>query len=163
MHGNEEIETNALERIVALLFALADLAERASNRSYPVRCFILWILRRAEVVARDWVTADGVDDSRLFADEHPGQIAVLHHNGPTDAADLARAFRALAHELKRQLRLGEQFARRLRRRKADHAATDGPKSGLTTLCQMVRLVRAIRIALSSMDKVAYATARLDTS
>ena len=48
MDGNAEIETDVLKRMVALLVALADLADRASGRPYPVRCFVLWILRRAD-------------------------------------------------------------------------------------------------------------------
>ena len=53
------------KRIVALLIALADLAERASRRSPAVRGFVLWVLFQAEVVARDLVT--GVLAQRRYA------------------------------------------------------------------------------------------------
>jgi hypothetical protein len=41
-----------LRRIAAILLALAALAERASRRSGPVRCLVLWILRAADAAAR---------------------------------------------------------------------------------------------------------------
>jgi hypothetical protein len=43
-----------LRRIVLLLVALAGLAERAADRSWPVRCFVLWLLRRAEAATAEW-------------------------------------------------------------------------------------------------------------
>ena len=55
-----EAEQAAMMRIVALLFALADLAERAAGRSWPVRRLVLWILLPAEAVARDLVTGTAV-------------------------------------------------------------------------------------------------------
>ena len=45
-------ETDMLKRIIALLFALAGLADRAGARSRPVRCLVLGILRPAEAVAQ---------------------------------------------------------------------------------------------------------------
>jgi hypothetical protein len=45
----------ALLRLVALLLALADLAERAGGRSGPVRHMVLWLLRSGEAIARDYV------------------------------------------------------------------------------------------------------------
>ena len=44
-----------LKRVVALLFALAVLAERASAMRAPVRCFALHFLRRAELIAHSYV------------------------------------------------------------------------------------------------------------
>ncbi|MGE0282374.1 MAG: hypothetical protein AB7P20_17415 [Rhizobiaceae bacterium] len=164
MNGNDEIETETLKRIIALLFALADLADRVSSRSYPVRCFVLWLLHRAEVVARDWVAPNGEDDRHPSSHEHPATVAAVHRNSPTDAIHLAQAFRALAYELKRQLRLEEQFARRLLRGKASHAETTEPRSGLFAPDQMSRLAQAILAALSNMGNVAHATPpRFDTS
>ena len=43
VHGMRDIRT--LERIVALLAALAGLAEMAAGRSFPVRFMVLAILR----------------------------------------------------------------------------------------------------------------------
>jgi hypothetical protein len=110
MDRNAEIETDTdvLKRIVALLFSFAELAHRASVRSYPVRCLVLWFLRRAEVFARDWIASGSADDmpSALSA------CAVLHRNSRAEAMHLARSFRVLAHTLRRQLRQEERFARR---------------------------------------------------
>lgn len=46
-----------MRRIVALLLALAALAERAAGRPGPVRHCVLWFLRRGEAVANDYVLA----------------------------------------------------------------------------------------------------------
>lgn len=48
-------DTHTLHRIVAVLVALADLAERATERSAAVRGMILWLLRSGEALARDYV------------------------------------------------------------------------------------------------------------
>ena len=57
MDWNSASEDNRqmLKRIVALLFALAGLAERLSSLPRPVRAFVLRILGSAETVARDFV------------------------------------------------------------------------------------------------------------
>ncbi|MGE3362336.1 MAG: hypothetical protein AB7I34_02625 [Rhizobiaceae bacterium] len=111
MDQNAEIETESdvLKRIVALLFSLAGLAERASVRSYPVRCLVLWLLRPTEVVVRDWLVADGWEEPQT------AESAVLHRNSRAEAMHLARSLRALAHLLRCELRLAEKFARRLTR------------------------------------------------
>ena len=44
-----------LRRTAAILLALAVIAERAANRSRPVRWLVLWILQRAEAVASAYV------------------------------------------------------------------------------------------------------------
>jgi hypothetical protein len=166
MNGNEEIEADALRRIVAVLFALADVAERASGRSYPIRCFVLWLLRHAEVVARDWMAAGDAGDlpHAPSAHEHPVPISVLHRNGPADAIYLAQAFRALARELRRRLRLEGQLARRLMRRETAQAPVNAPQGGLFASDRMVRLARATLVALIEMDNAPNArVARLDTS
>jgi len=87
-----EEERAALKRIVALLFALANLAESARNRSRLARHFSLWFLRQAETVARDFVRGDGA---------LPGLMPVADDR-PAEAMRLAQAFRALAVALRRQ-------------------------------------------------------------
>jgi hypothetical protein len=54
MHG-EALDDRTLRRVIALLVALAALAERAAGRFFPVRWLVLCVLRRAEVVGRDFV------------------------------------------------------------------------------------------------------------
>lgn len=74
-----------LMRIVALLLALATLAERASRASFPVRVLVMGFLRPAESVAWNFVA---------------GQIALPPLAGeghdPASAQRLADSFRALA-------------------------------------------------------------------
>ena len=57
MHGHiaDRQKRNVLDRIVALLFALAVLAERASVMPAPLRCLALHFLRRAELAAHSYV------------------------------------------------------------------------------------------------------------
>jgi hypothetical protein len=92
-----EEERAALMRIVALLGALAGLAELAAGRSPAMRGFVLWILRRAESVARDFV-ADGQDAPIALMPVGPAG------GRPADAMRLAASLRALARQLERQLK-----------------------------------------------------------
>jgi len=166
MKGNEAIEPQIQERIVALLFSLADLAQQASLRSYPVRCFILWLLHRAETVARDWIWADGTNEMHPMrsADDRPQAIGISFRNSRADAIHLARAFRALARELGRQIRMEGQFARRLTRPDGDSAATDLLQTGVCPAELMAGPLRAIEAALHNVCRRTFALARpLDTS
>jgi len=88
-----EAERAALKRIVALLLALADLAERAGSRSGPVRSFVLWVLRHAEAIARERIAGT------------PAPIRLCHTGSPDDAMRLAQDFRDLACELVAQAAL----------------------------------------------------------
>jgi hypothetical protein len=91
-------ERAALMRIVALLFSLADLAESASRRCRPVRRFVLWLLRPAESLARDFVIGE--------QDAPPVSMPVSPAgDDPADAVHLAENFRDLACELDYQARL----------------------------------------------------------
>jgi hypothetical protein len=91
-----EEERAALMRVGALLFALAGLAELAASRSPAVRGFVLWILRRAEAVARDFVTDP---DAQLVS--MPVEPVGTR---PADAMRLAASLRRLARQLDRQAR-----------------------------------------------------------
>ena len=83
----------ALRRIIVLLLALADLAERACGRSRPVRCLVLLALRPGEAVARDYA-------ARLTGAPAFGVPAFgRHDDGVAEAMRLARVFRALAAAL----------------------------------------------------------------
>ena len=79
-----------LRRMVALLLALAGLAERAGGASFPVRFVVLSILRHAEDVA--WAFVAGAS-----APPHAGGEAPLsRRNGAAEAARLALSLRMLA-------------------------------------------------------------------
>ncbi len=80
-------ERAALQRIVALLLALAELADRARESSPAVPALVLWFLRPAELVARDFVGG-----------------AALPAGPASPAEALAQNFRALARALQRQAR-----------------------------------------------------------
>ena len=111
MHGHAaKDDGRMLRRIIALLVSFADLAERAAGRSAPVRCFVLWILRWAEMVAEEFVfDAAGVPQPALEGTASAG-------NGPDDALRLAARFYALAAALCALLPLEGLFGRRHGRR-----------------------------------------------
>ncbi|MCV0395349.1 MAG: hypothetical protein K5872_07950 [Rhizobiaceae bacterium] len=82
-----------LRRIAALLVALAALAEQAAGRCYLVRCFVLWLLRRAEAVVADFVAeATGMPQPAFAGIGTTG-------NDPEDALLLAARLHALAEAL----------------------------------------------------------------
>jgi len=93
----ERRERDTLKRIVALLLALADLAEQASGRCRAVRWSVLWLLHPGLAVARDYVAtltqnAD-LAGQPLAIETGPGR------DSADDAMQLAQAFRALAAAL----------------------------------------------------------------
>lgn len=93
MHG-VELDDRTLRRIVATLVALAALAERAAGRTFPVRWLVLCILRRAEVVGRDFVIETAPWAWPYLEDAlEPG-------SNPMDALLLGRRLRMLAAVLR---------------------------------------------------------------
>ena len=116
-----EEERAALMRLVTLLCALAGLAELAASRSPVVRCFVLWILRRAEAVALDFVAGDPNAPIAPMPDFHVG-------TRPADAMRLAASLRRLARQLKRQI--DRQARLMLGVRGADTAETQPPQPGV---------------------------------
>lgn len=86
-------ERKALRRLVVLLSALADLAERAGGRSGSIGSLVLWLLGYAEAVARDYVCAVTASaNGRIPAVAFPGDGAA--------ALRLAASFRTLAAALR---------------------------------------------------------------
>jgi hypothetical protein len=81
-----------LMRIIALLFSLANLTERLVDASPLARRFVLWLLRRAEAIAREWVA--GEVSGHTLRNLPPA--APLDADGPRDAMRLASCFRGLA-------------------------------------------------------------------
>lgn len=107
-------ERAALMRLAALLHALAGLAERATGRSAGVRGVVLWLLRRAEAVAREFANdhcATGPLDicrSDQFLTDTPAAAAMAQDhagNRPEDAMRLAASLTALAWRLEAQAAL----------------------------------------------------------
>ncbi|MEO4000563.1 hypothetical protein [Mesorhizobium sp. CAU 1732] len=132
-----EEERAALGRIVAMLCALAVLAERASGRSPAVRSLVLWFLRQAEAVAREFV-AGGPDTPGASIPIVPAGA------GPADAVRLAISLRALAGLLDRQARRLSAVCRRIG---GDPAAV--PASRMLA-CRMP----ALRDMLASLSRLA---------
>ena len=99
-----ETELEMMKGIVAMLLSFARLAELVSRAPYPIRSFVLWLLRRAETVVRDWV--DGPED--FWPD------AIHVGNDRADALDLAASLRALARAVKRMVAEYRRSTRRWR-------------------------------------------------
>ncbi|MEX0954882.1 MAG: hypothetical protein WDZ83_06700 [Rhizobiaceae bacterium] len=92
----------ALQRIVALLLALADIAERTAAMPFARRAVILAILWHAEAVAWAFAlgipcvsTASGRDHRQLQNATLPG-IPAGGLDGPADAVRMASGLRMLA-------------------------------------------------------------------
>lgn len=87
-------DRQALKRIVALLIAFATLAELASSKPRPLRAAVLWLLRSAEAISRDFVSATVEDCGGLGISARLPSI-----DEADDSIRLAHSFRALAELL----------------------------------------------------------------
>lgn len=76
--------------MVALLLALAALAERAGGASFPVRFVVLSLLRHAEDVG--WAFVAGT----AAPPRDGGEAPIFYRNDPAEAARLALSLRVLA-------------------------------------------------------------------
>lgn len=93
MDRSRTTNKHSIHRIVAVLLALADLAEHAGGRSVAVRGLVLWLLRSGEVLARDYVAG--------LAWDAAGQAEPLRftQDSAAEAIRLATSFRKLAAAL----------------------------------------------------------------
>lgn len=82
--------SKALRRVVAVLLALADLAERASGRSFAVRSLVLWLLGSAEALTRGYL-AKLTRDTPVQAEQFR-----VTRDSASEAIRLAASFRQLA-------------------------------------------------------------------
>lgn len=123
-NGERNNDDRLLMRIVAVLFALACLAERVGSLPRPVRSTALWFLRPAEAVAWEFVTGQAYPE-----------IPYSHRRDEgAEATRLALGFRALAHALEVQAAAPRRFpsglperARHILRRQLRALACDAPK------------------------------------
>ncbi len=85
---------DVLDRIVALLLALADLAERAAGVSEARRRMVLAIIRGGQMAAQDafCVSAHAAPDRRVT----PGVVTDCPRDSAEDAMALAASLRLLA-------------------------------------------------------------------
>jgi hypothetical protein len=81
-----------LMHFIAILFAMASLAERLIADPPIVRSLVLPILRQAEAIARAWVAREAGGRSL----RHLPSPILFDTDGPQDALRLALCFRALA-------------------------------------------------------------------
>ena len=98
-NGQRNQTDHALMRIVALLLALASLAERAAGMPQPVRSAALWFLRPAQALAWEFVTGQACPE-----------IPCSHRRDErAEAMRLAVSFRALACSLEAELAAPPRF------------------------------------------------------
>ena len=98
-NGQRNKTDHALMRIVALLLALASLAERAAGLPQPVRSAALWFLRPAQALAWEFVTGQACPE-----------IPYSHRRDErAEAMRLAASFRALARSLEAELAAPPRF------------------------------------------------------
>ena len=91
--GTTDENRKTLRRIVALLLALAGLAERASGRSRASCLLVLWLLRPGEAITRDYVAGLVGNAGCAPAPIRPGDDVA------TEAIRLSASFRSLAAAL----------------------------------------------------------------
>lgn len=98
---------DTLKRIIALLLGIAGLAERASMRTLPVLCLVLWIVRPAEAIGREFVKEMAQDCGVWF--DAIGSFGMLEPETAegyrADALRLATVLRTLASMLEALLAL----------------------------------------------------------
>lgn len=103
-----EIDRKALSRIVATLLLLAGLAEHIAGLSGPARFMVLWLLRTAEGVAREFAA------ELVAKPQHELTAFVERDDSAAEAIRLAIRIRALAAvlgEMSRQSLLADTTAR----------------------------------------------------
>lgn len=135
-----EEERATIMRLVAMLHALARLAEIAAGRSPAVRGFVLWLLRRAEAVMCDFVSGEPDPDALSIAPAG---------NRPEDAIRLAATLRALAWQLEAEIALLAAFSEG-----RDGRAGRDPCGGHAPATDVLKALSAIvSRALSSLHRV----------
>ena len=133
MKAEIEAELEMMKGIVAMLLSFARLADLVSRAPYPIRSFVLWLLRRAEIVVLDWI--DGP------ADFWPNAIRV--GNDRADALDLAASLRALARAVKQ---MAAEYRRSTRRWRHGDAGGAQRRAAARLHC-----VKTVRELLSRID------------
>ncbi len=132
MKGNADTVHRQLLRLVALLLALADVAERAAGRSHAVQRLVTWFLRHGEAVARDHVLA------LTGRAAHSPSPTMLPHSGAGEALHLAASFRALAAALSAFANTVAMFGI-----KAGHAIVDAGRAATVALAALAGPVCAV--------------------
>jgi hypothetical protein len=95
MHRTSREDRQAWQRIAALLFAFAALADRAGAKPRPIRVAVLWLLRAVESIALESVIAVAHESG---VDSDPA-VPAYAHDIADDSGRLARSLAALAELL----------------------------------------------------------------
>lgn len=115
-----------LKRIVAMLFALADLADRASVATLSVRRRVLAILQKAKSVGQASVAGTahdlGVAWVAQSCDPPPPALFMHYGDDPADATNLALRLRALAFVLANLALLAQRLTRDAAAAETDYPA-----------------------------------------
>jgi hypothetical protein len=121
-NGHANREHDVLERIAALLFALAGLAEMAGALAPPRRLWVLGILTRGEAAARAFLLAPDAPfrDAAAAQEDVPGPADMQAGDGTLLAARL-RALALMFAALAARAALSEQSAGAGRREPARQA------------------------------------------
>lgn len=110
-NSNNRTDGDRVANSIVRLFSMARIARGLALRSYPVRCFLLWVLWRAELAASRLVY--GTDEfaepplASLIADAM--LIAFAPQDCAAEAERLANSLCWLAGELRRQQRQEEKL------------------------------------------------------
>lgn len=146
-----ETEVQFITRMIALFLSLAGLAEKAAAMPWPIRTFVLWVLRRAEKAAQDYVGVEEIAP-RMTRGSQPG-----------DALDLAESFRELAWFLDDELHQDRVY-------QAWWRDADGAEASSILACLMTVTDAAIRALVPALlkrwmgsERIILAPARLDSS
>lgn len=119
MNRNAQIgrKWGVLDRIVVVLLALADLAERAAAAPWPIRWLVLWALRYADAIAKEFVAGSAYAASR--GQRSPVVMMVRDGSDPAAAFAIAVSLRMLAITVRRMAALFRREAFLLAVRSSD--------------------------------------------
>ena len=137
MKAETETELEAMKGIIAILLSFARLAELVSRAPHPVRCFVLWLLRRAETVVSDWV---------YCSEDEYWPAAIRAGNEPSDALLLAASLRELARSVRKMAAEYRRFIRRCERSEAGEA--DGLERNVAARSHRIGTVRELLSRIS---------------
>ncbi len=150
----DENDLYFLKSIVALLFSFARMADVVAGRSYPLRCFILWLFRRAEGIASELILG-------LPAPDWPHG---LQRNTPADARLMAKRLRRLAREGQSLLRFMRRYARADEPREIEPSAIRGHRMELFVLAGRILSGQFAHAAppRTPIEQAPYLALRFDT-
>ena len=137
LDAQDETELEMMKGIVTLLLSLAGLCVLASLAPHPVRCFVLWLMRRAETVVRDWV---------YCSEDEYWPAAIRAGNEPSDALLLAASLRELARSVRKMAAEYRRFIRRCERSEAGEA--DGLERNVAARSHRIGTVRELLSRIS---------------